>query len=165
MTLLKATTADEGMYSLIVTTQTRNVIASLSVNISIGKLQCYCNWCVSCYDCLYVHTVKFTTEINASVIPEIGQQCNLTCTITNLEAEHLNPIITYQWYKDGAILPNTNDSIIALQSLTHTDVGEYTCKTIVSSEHLIPLSTSKESIFRLCFTLGMFVYDLLFYNV
>ena len=115
-----------------------------------------------------MHTVKFTTEINASVIPEIGQQCNLTCTVVNLEAEHLNPTITYQWYKDGAILPNTNTSIIALQSLIRTDAGEYMCEVNVSSEQLIPSLTRKKSIFRLCFTLGIvfivYVYKLT-YNI
>ena len=105
-----------------------------------------------------ITVVMFVVEIIASNTPEIGQQCNLTCSTTiSSEAEHLNLNITYQWYKDGAILSDMNDSTLVYQSLMHADAGGYVCEANVSSEHLIPSFTSWKSVtYRLCFPLGNF---------
>ena len=101
--------------------------------------------------------MTLVVEISASVTPEIGLQCNLTCVVTG--AELFDPTITYWWFKDGTIISGGNDSILTLSSLSHTDAGEYMCRTNLSSEFLIPPFTSNVSNnYRLCFALGKLTF-------
>ena len=98
--------------------------------------------------------MTLSAEINPSVTPEIGLQCNLTCTVT--EVESLDPAIAYQWFKDGEIISSVTDSVLTIQSLNHTDAGEYMCVAILSSEKLIPTFISNISkTYLICFKLGM----------
>ena len=104
----------------------------------------------------FICTVLFAVEIIVSDIPEIGMHYNLTCFITNLRVEQL--IITYQWYKDGAMFSGANESTLVLQSLTHADAGEYVCEANLTSEHLIPSFQSIKTTYQLCFSLGNYNY-------
>ena len=93
--------------------------------------------------------------INPSIIPEIGLQCNLTCTVTG--AESYNLAITYQWFKDGVIISNATESMLTITSLEHNDAGQYMCVVNLTSEKLIPSFLSNMSnTYLICFTLGMY---------
>ena len=93
-------------------------------------------------------------EINPSVTPEIGLQCNLTCTVTG--AESYNPAITYQWFKNGVIISNATNSVLSIRSLEHIDAGQYMCIVNLTSEKLIPSFISNMSnIYLICFTPGI----------
>ena len=104
---------------------------------------------------MYAFTVTPSIEINPSVTPEIGLQCNLTCTVTG--AESYNPAITYQWFKDGVIILNATESVLSIMSLEHNDAGQYMCIVNLTSEKLIPSFLSNMSnTYFICFTLGMY---------
>ena len=93
-------------------------------------------------------------EINPSVTPEIGLQCNLTCTVTG--AESYNPAITYQWFKNGVIISNATNSVLSIRSLEHIDAGQYVCIVNLTSEKLIPSFISNMSnTYLICFTPGI----------
>lgn len=99
-------------------------------------------------------------EINPSVTPEIGLQCNLTCTVTGIE--HYNPAITYQWFKGRVIISNATDSVLSIRSLEHIDAGQYMCIVNLTLEKLIPSFISNMSnTYLICFTPGMYAQNLL----
>lgn len=99
-------------------------------------------------------------EINPSVTPEIGLQCNLTCTVTGIE--HYNPAITYQWFKGRMIISNATDSVLSIRSLEHIDAGQYMCIVNLTLEKLIPSFISNMSnTYLICFTPGMYAQNLL----
>ena len=49
--------------------------------------------------------------------------------------EHLNPVITYQWAKDGDNI-GMNSSNYSITTLRLSDNGEYVCKLTISSSYL-----------------------------
>ena len=139
----------KGLTRLIIVVMT-NQDMPFGINISVGKFTLANGICSNHTKCICL--VTFAIEISASVTPTIGLQCNLTCTVSG--AELFDSTVTYQWFKDGTIISDVNESTLILQS-SQTDAGEYTCKADVSSEYLIPSFTSNVSnTYRLCFALG-----------
>ena len=103
--------------------------------------------------------MTISIEINASVTPEIGLQCNLICTVT--AAGGYNPAITYQWFKNGVIISNATDSVLSIRSLGHIHAGQYMCIVNFTSEKLIPSFISNMSnTYLICFTPGMYTHEI-----
>lgn len=61
------------------------------------------------------------------VTPTAGQSYALSCSVSGASA------ITYQWKKDGSVLPETEPTI-TFSTLRLSDSGEYTCEVTVDSE-------------------------------
>ena len=98
--------------------------------------------------------MTLSIEISPSAMPEIGLQCNLTCTVARVE--NLDPTIVYQWFKDRVMISNVTDSVLSIQSLKHSDAGEYMCVATWSSERVIPsFTTIISNTYFICFTPGM----------
>ena len=79
---------------------------------------------------------KIVIQITASHgdIAIAGEDYNLICSV--LGAEHLNPIITYQWRKnDDSYLTEINSTVLSFAPARISDAGaNYSCiVTIVSS--------------------------------
>ena len=76
----------------------------------------------------------------------VGSMYFLTCSVTG--AERLidaGAMVTYQWLKNGpgAVVPGQTMATLSFQSLVISDVGNYSCQTVVTSSLLnAPISTN-----------------------
>lgn len=74
-----------------------------------------------------------SVEIIASVgRPVIGESYNLTCNVS----EPTNDTLSYQWNMDGEPLDNKSDKILAFPSLNLSNVGNYSCQVMNSTQIL-----------------------------
>ena len=62
----------------------------------------------------------------------VGLVYSLTCTITGTERLTISNV-TYQWFKDGAVVSEQAMETLSFSSLTLSDAGSYSCATILSS--------------------------------
>ena len=61
-----------------------------------------------------------------SMIVDLATSVNLTCTAEG------HPAPTYEWYKDGVLIPGEIRSILYIAEPLPSDRGNYTCKAINS---------------------------------
>ena len=54
----------------------------------------------------------------------LATSINLTCTAEG------NPVPTYQWYKDGVLIPRETQSFLYIPKILPEDRGNYSCKAI-----------------------------------
>ena len=66
--------------------------------------------------------------------PTVGESYSLTCTVTG--ADRLNPTISYQWFKNTAVVSGETQSTLSFSSLSLSDAGQYRCDVTVSSNLL-----------------------------
>ena len=62
-----------------------------------------------------------------------GQSYTLTCTFIGSLTNAVNVGITYQWKKDGAVMPSKTESTLTFSSIKLSDAGRYTCEVTVDS--------------------------------
>ena len=56
----------------------------------------------------------------------LGDRIHLNCTAKG------NPAPTYEWYKDGVLIPDKIESLLYIHEPSPEDRGNYTCKAINS---------------------------------
>ncbi len=59
-------------------------------------------------------------------ITQLGDKIHLNCTADGY------PPPTYQWYKDGVLIPDETESVLYILEPSPEDRGNYTCKAINS---------------------------------
>jgi hypothetical protein len=75
----------------------------------------------------------------------IGLVYSLTCTITGME-RLADSNVTYQWFKDGVVVPGQAMETLFFSSLTISDAGSYSCATTLSSYLLSgPISRNSDT--------------------
>ena len=57
---------------------------------------------------------------------QLGQEIHLNCTAEG------HPAPTYEWYKDGVLIPDKIESVLYIPEPSPEDRGNYTCKAINS---------------------------------
>jgi hypothetical protein len=69
--------------------------------------------------------------------PMVGSMYSLTCNITGAErlADH-DAMVTYQWFKNGAVVSRQTMATLSFSPLTPSDAGNYTCRATVTSSLL-----------------------------
>ena len=60
----------------------------------------------------------------ANTTTDLATPINLTCTAEG------HPAPTYEWYKDGVLIPGEIQSFLYISELLPKDRGNYTCKAI-----------------------------------
>ena len=71
-----------------------------------------------------------TANLNIPLM--VGQTGNtLICDVSG--AERLSPTITYQWTRNGEIVPDSNSSTLTLPTVTLSSAGNYSCRATVGS--------------------------------
>ena len=74
---------------------------------------------------------------------------SLTCAVTGAESL-TGAIVTYQWFKNGAVVSNQTMGILSFHSLVFSDAGTFTCLATVASSLLSgPITTSSASLFNI----------------
>jgi hypothetical protein len=85
---------------------------------------------------------------DGTVSPMVGSVYSLTCTIAGTERLMITGSnVTYQWFKDGAMLPGQamDPETLSFSSLTISDAGSYSCVIVLSSYLLSgPISRNSE---------------------
>ena len=61
-----------------------------------------------------------------NTITQLGHEIHLKCTAEG------HPAPTYQWYKDGVLIPDKIESVLYIPEPSSEDRGNYTCKAINS---------------------------------
>ena len=61
-----------------------------------------------------------------STVTRLGDPIYLNCTAEG------HPAPTYEWYKDGVLIPNEIESVLYIPDPSPEDRGNYTCKAINS---------------------------------
>ena len=74
-------------------------------------------------------TANFNTPL---MVGQAGS--TLTCDVSG--AESLNPMITYQWTRNGETVPLASSGTLTLFPLQLSDAGSYTCSVTVDSASL-----------------------------
>ena len=60
---------------------------------------------------------------------------SLSCVVSG--TDNLNsPTLTYQWRRDGSIIPGQEGRLLSLSPLNASSAGQYTCRVTVSSQLL-----------------------------
>ena len=88
-----------------------------------------------------VFTAMVTVMVSGGT-PTLGESYPLTCTVTG--ADRLNPTVTYQWFKNTAVVSGETQSTLSFSSLSLSDAGQYRCDVTVSST-LLSQSITKMS--------------------
>ena len=57
-----------------------------------------------------------------TVIADVGTDMFIECI-----ASGIPDTVQYQWTKNGAVIPGSNDSILNLRDVSVNDIGEYEC--------------------------------------
>ena len=70
-----------------------------------------------------------TANLNTPLM--VGSDYTLTCDVSG--DDNLNPMITYQWIRDGETVPDINSMTLGLSPLQLSQAGEYTCRATVGS--------------------------------
>ena len=74
---------------------------------------------------------------------------SLTCTVTGAEGlTDADAMVTYQWFKNGAVVSDQTMATLSYSPLTFSDAGSYTCQATVTSSLLsnpINITTSSNS--------------------
>jgi hypothetical protein len=69
----------------------------------------------------------FSIQIyDSGYLPMAGDQYSLTCNVS------IN-VTSYQWKKDGQVIPNKTGDVLLFPSLLLSNAGEYTCEVEVNS--------------------------------
>ena len=66
------------------------------------------------------------TQPPENTVTRLGDQIRLNCTAEG------HPASTYQWYKDGVLIPDKIESVLYIREPSPEDRGNYTCKAINS---------------------------------
>lgn len=87
---------------------------------------------------LYTVVIKATIVENPSHVKYLGQKFTLICQLTGINqlSSIIQSDITFQWLKDGGLLPNEMNSKLKFDTLHHEDSGEYQCQVVVKSSAL-----------------------------
>ena len=96
------------------------------------------------YSCLHADP-KTTISIASSVAaPIVGSMYSFTCAVTG--AERLtDAMVTYQWFKNGAMVSNQTMATLSLSLLSIFDGGAYTCRATITSS-ILNVSISDSSV-------------------
>ena len=70
-----------------------------------------------------------TANLNTPLM--VGNDYTLICDVAG--ADNLSPMITYQWTRDGEMVPDINSMTLGLSPLQLSQAGEYTCCASVGS--------------------------------
>ena len=73
-----------------------------------------------------------------NVTTDLVSAVNLTCTAEG------HPAPTYEWYKDGVLIPGEHLPFLYIPEVLPADRGSYTCKAINSRGEIGSLSASLE---------------------
>ena len=76
--------------------------------------------------------VSTDTSVN---IPVAGSAYSLNCTVSGAE-KLIDSNITYQWFKDGEVVPGETTETLTSTLLSLSDAGEYFCLAYVTSSLL-----------------------------
>ena len=66
-----------------------------------------------------------------STTADLATAVNLTCTAEG------HPAPTYEWYKDGALIPGETRSVLYIAEPSPSNRGNYTCKAINSKGEIV----------------------------
>ena len=86
--------------------------------------------------CHHYKAANITTPPNITQPPlatmsELASPINLTCTAEG------NPVPSYEWYKDGILIPGEHLPFLYIPEVLPNDRGNYSCKAInVNSQKL-----------------------------
>ena len=96
--------------------------------------------------------------------PTVRESYSLTCTVTG--ADRLNPMITYQWFKDNTAVSGETQSTLSFSSLSLSDTGQYRCDvTVIStllSQPVINMSNTQDLTLQSKYNSSLIRHDLLF---
>ena len=77
----------------------------------------------------------------------VGSVYSLTCTLNGTE-RLTDSNVTYQWFKDGMVVPGQAMETLSFSSLAISDAGSYSCAIILSSYLLSgPISRNSDPFF------------------
>ena len=83
----------------------------------------------------YVHfpDPNITVRVDGDTVPPIvGSVYSLTCAVAGTE-RLTDANVTYQWFRDGVVLPGQAMETLSFSSLTISDAGSYSCAIVLSS--------------------------------
>ena len=90
-----------------------------------------------CIPCDFISTFDLSDPITVSVsvdivTPVAGMMLILTCNV-NGDDMITNPTTTYQWSRNGMVVPDQVQQIWSFSPLTYSDAGQYSCAVDISS--------------------------------
>ena len=78
---------------------------------------------------------KITVSVSADITPMAGSMLTLTCSVSG--AEIISDLTTtYQWSRNGMMVPDQAQESWMFNSLSYSDAGQYLCAVDVSSSLL-----------------------------
>ena len=90
----------------------------------------------------------------------VGSMYSLTCFVTGAEklTDH-GAMVTYQWFKNGAVVPGQTMVTLSSSSLTFSDAGTFTCQATVTSSLLrAPITTNMANPVSIRLTCGLYCH-------
>ena len=66
--------------------------------------------------------------IDGGATPTVGQSYSLTCSVGGVT------VSSYQWRKDGAVLPGETTRVLSFSSLRLSDAGRYSCEIRITAD-------------------------------
>ena len=81
--------------------------------------------------------------VSSDVAPIVDAALTLTCNVVGA-GMITNPTTTYQWARNGMVVPDQVELTWSLSPLAYSDAGQYSCAVDISST-ILPSSISAES--------------------
>ena len=87
-----------------------------------------------------------------NTVTRLGDPIRLNCTAEG------HPAPTYEWYKDGVLIPDETESVLYIPEPSPEDRGNYTCKAINSEGETDESKPAKLDIAGICDTRVKLIY-------
>jgi hypothetical protein len=84
-----------------------------------------------------------TATVDGDVAPMVNVALTLTCNVDGADMI-TNPTTTYQWSRNGMVVPDQTQSTWSFSSLAYSDAGQYSCTVDISST-ILPSTISAVS--------------------